>query len=370
MAVSTQRYLSLSGAECCVTVATSKQSIDSDSEKVLIIGTDQILHISNMIKETKEAHIVGLFFHGFTSIEMLAELCAQTSVDIKLYKTVIFCLSPSDISSEFDIESSVFLVNKIVKHFNGSNLYVSDYVFSPKLICEGKVNKLIEINQSLKLKMHTLEISGDLLETDDNTDKNLPIPLLTCFLEVDNNQKSQITPNSVASIFKKLFLKVIPSPCIYPPNSVEPVLLFKHFPLDEFPSLSKVRQSALKTEKKVKFARWSKQKKSKDKAGSTPSFVTVSSMITSMESKQESQPRVATPDAKSKNPTSSFHPTASTVVPNLHEFSPPKPCDHGSQLSKIAPKCKSRSGSTWPYNKVFYQVRFNPVYRIQNLIVY
>ena len=62
MAVSTQRYLSLSGAECCVTVATSKQSIDSDSEKVLIIGTDQILHISNMIKETKEAHIVGLFF--------------------------------------------------------------------------------------------------------------------------------------------------------------------------------------------------------------------------------------------------------------------------------------------------------------------
>ena len=130
MSVCTQKYHTLNGKHSEVTVARSPLH---EGGGCLIVGCEQAINLCKIIKDSKYPSVTGLFFHSLSSSEIVNELSSQTILDIQSFHKVIFLLSNHDISlpAEFDLLSDV---ERIKNLFFKSDLYISDYIFSPKKI--------------------------------------------------------------------------------------------------------------------------------------------------------------------------------------------------------------------------------------------
>ena len=225
MSVSIHQFRSHTGKSTAVTVA---QSLHGGG--CLIVGCEQIANLSVVIKDNEEA-ITGLFFDNLTSSEMLTELSNQTTLHLETFQTVIFTPSCHDVSIEGDLD--VTYTVRLKQLFNTSDLYVCDYIYSPKQICMGLLSIIRQANVMIdNLTLPVLKISSTLLESDYASTKTLEIPICDYFLEEKNTDKSSVTVRGCNVFQQKLLNKLI---------SKNPLMSSASFDLnnmDIFPPLS------------------------------------------------------------------------------------------------------------------------------------
>ena len=205
MSVCTQKYRTLTGKHSEVTVARSPLH---EGGGCLIVGCEQAINLSNIIKDSKYPSVTGLFFHSLSSSEIVNELYSQTILDIQSFHKVIFQLSNHDISlpAEFDLPSDV---ERIKNLFFQSDLFISDYIISPQTICSGLLSVIERNNLILEnIQIHLVKISYDLREKD-QTRNHLPVPICDFFTEIDNADKYIVTMEGTEKIFHSKYLGIL-----------------------------------------------------------------------------------------------------------------------------------------------------------------
>ena len=206
MSVSTHPFRSHTGKSTAVTVA---QSLHGGG--CLIVGCEQIANLSIVIKDNEEASTTGLFFDYLTSSEILNELSNQTTVDLQTFQKVIFTPSCHDVSIDGDLD--VTYTVRLKELFSKCEIYICDYIYSPKQICMGLLCVIRQANLMIEnLNLPVLKISCILLENDYTATKTLEIPVCDYFLEENNSDKSSVTVRGCNVFQQKLLSKLSYNP--------------------------------------------------------------------------------------------------------------------------------------------------------------